>query len=235
VSGRTLRGWKEIAGHLRVSERTAMRWAHELDLPVRRTAGRRGFGVHADPAALDAWQADAGTRPGRLASEERETEAVPAQDLPPRLKPARPGRRKAAMVATAVTALALPGLGDRTRVAPKPPGGSAPAVVLTVSLGDTSMRMKQALGSPATLRLSAELGLSLTPLAITREPGEADRRLTLLATPFAASEGDGALSGARRPSSVEPLHLMRGVTRDVLVAGHTLRVRWDAPAPMPGR
>jgi hypothetical protein len=235
VSGRTLRGWKEIAGHLRVSERTAMRWANELGLPVRRIAGRRGFGVHADPSELDAWQAAAGPRPESLASEEREAETVPVQGFPPPLKPARQARRKAAIVAAAVTALTLLGLGDRARLVRMPPGGGAAAVVLTVSVGDTNMRMKQVLGSPATLRLSAELGLSLTPLAITREPGEADHRLTLLATPAAASVGDSALSGARRPSSVEPLHLMRGVTRDVLVAGQTLRVRWDAPAPMPGR
>lgn len=139
------------------------------------------------------------------------------------------------MVATAATALALLGLGDRTRVSPKPPGGSAPAVVLTVSLGETTVRMKQALGSPATLRLSAELGLSLTPLAVTREQGEADRRLTLLATPLDVSVEDSDPSGAELPSSVEPLYLPRGVTRDVPVARHTLRVLWEAPAPVPGR
>lgn len=50
-----LRGWKEIAGHLDVSSRTAQRWANELRLPVHRTGQSRGS-VAAYVHELDAWQ-----------------------------------------------------------------------------------------------------------------------------------------------------------------------------------
>jgi len=48
-----LKGWRRIAAHLDVSERTAKRWASESPpLPVERTHTGR---VEADPASIDAW------------------------------------------------------------------------------------------------------------------------------------------------------------------------------------
>lgn len=53
---RTLEGWKEIAGHFRVSIRTVQQWEAERGLPVQRMAGGRGR-VWAEVGELDAWRA----------------------------------------------------------------------------------------------------------------------------------------------------------------------------------
>ncbi len=50
-----LRGWKEIAGYLRASERTVRRWEAERGLPVHRIAGAARDVVFALPEELDAW------------------------------------------------------------------------------------------------------------------------------------------------------------------------------------
>ena len=68
--GTELVGWKEIAGYLRVSVRTAQALEKERGLPVRRGAGVRGP-VYAVAAELDAW---------RLRPEP--TPSVPAIGLP---------------------------------------------------------------------------------------------------------------------------------------------------------
>ena len=52
---RQLRGWKEIAGHLRVSERSAKRWEQSRGLPVRRMAGSSRDVVFAFTEELDSW------------------------------------------------------------------------------------------------------------------------------------------------------------------------------------
>jgi hypothetical protein len=49
-----LRGWKEVAGHLHVSVRTAQRLSESDGLPVYRSGHHKG-GVSAYPAELDAW------------------------------------------------------------------------------------------------------------------------------------------------------------------------------------
>src|SRR5579872_755617 len=52
-----LRGWDEIAGHLRVSPRTAQTYERERGLPVRRMPGPKGR-VWALAADLNQWRAD---------------------------------------------------------------------------------------------------------------------------------------------------------------------------------
>jgi hypothetical protein len=52
-------GWKAIAGHLKVSQRTAIRWAANYGLPVSRLARRNRPIVYASPAALRTWWASA--------------------------------------------------------------------------------------------------------------------------------------------------------------------------------
>lgn len=55
--GERLAGWKSIAAYLRVSERTAIRWAQEYGLPVARMArGSRPF-VQTTTQQLDEWMA----------------------------------------------------------------------------------------------------------------------------------------------------------------------------------
>src|ERR1700760_3226767 len=50
--GARLRGWKEIARHLRADERTVRRW-ETRGLPVHRVPGEGRSSVFADPAELD--------------------------------------------------------------------------------------------------------------------------------------------------------------------------------------
>lgn len=51
-----LKGWKEIAAFLRVSERTAQRWEQERGVPVRRLPGAGKDSVFAVSDGLEAWQ-----------------------------------------------------------------------------------------------------------------------------------------------------------------------------------
>ena len=50
-----LNGWKAIAGYLQRDERTAMRWAAERGMPVRRIPGSGRGSVYAIPRELDDW------------------------------------------------------------------------------------------------------------------------------------------------------------------------------------
>lgn len=52
-----LTGWKAIAGHLKRDERTAMRWASERGLPVRRVPGGKRGPVYARPEEIALWLA----------------------------------------------------------------------------------------------------------------------------------------------------------------------------------
>jgi Tfp pilus assembly protein PilF len=53
-----LESWKEIAAHLRRSERTVMRWERERGLPVHRVPGLDKSRVYAEIAELEAWRRD---------------------------------------------------------------------------------------------------------------------------------------------------------------------------------
>ena len=55
TESRQLRGWKEIAGYLRVSERSAKRWEQSRGLPVRQMAGASRDVVFAFTDELNAW------------------------------------------------------------------------------------------------------------------------------------------------------------------------------------
>jgi hypothetical protein len=50
-----LESWKEIAGFIGRSERTAMRWAQRRGMPVRQIPGGKGAGVYASRSEIDAW------------------------------------------------------------------------------------------------------------------------------------------------------------------------------------
>lgn len=50
-----LSGWKQIANHLGIGVRTAQRYEREMELPVRRPAGKFQGEVIATKAELDAW------------------------------------------------------------------------------------------------------------------------------------------------------------------------------------
>jgi hypothetical protein len=111
-----LDGWKEIASHLGVSFRSAIRYEEQHDLPVHRTASGR---VYAFRAEIDAWQKatersrrEADAQPGLEASEGTAGPAPPT-DTDPRegtlCKVAQPSRigRIWPSVAVAVALVAL--------------------------------------------------------------------------------------------------------------------------------
>lgn len=50
-----LQGWKQIADHLNVTERTAQNWARRQRMPVHHLPGRKGR-VFVQAAELDAWK-----------------------------------------------------------------------------------------------------------------------------------------------------------------------------------
>jgi hypothetical protein len=52
---RELRGWKEIADYLQVTERTAQTWASQRDLPVHHLPGPKGR-VFATTTNIDSWK-----------------------------------------------------------------------------------------------------------------------------------------------------------------------------------
>ncbi len=55
-SGEILESWKEIAGYLGVTVRTAQNWEHDRGLPIRRDGHGRRARVSADLRELDAWK-----------------------------------------------------------------------------------------------------------------------------------------------------------------------------------
>lgn len=60
-----LDGWKEIAAYMRVSVKTAQRWADELGFPAYKIGGK----VRATKGSVDAWEvrfATSGAAPLRL-------------------------------------------------------------------------------------------------------------------------------------------------------------------------
>src|SRR5688572_14875999 len=66
-----LKSWKEIAAYLGVTVRTAQKWEHERDLPVRRLPGKRGL-VSATLEDLESWRSmRAGEATAPLGSAER--------------------------------------------------------------------------------------------------------------------------------------------------------------------
>lgn len=70
-----LNSWKEIAGYLSVSVRTAQMWESQRGLPVRRLPGPRGR-VLADSSELDAWRLS-GEGPPAIAQQQQQPSPVP--------------------------------------------------------------------------------------------------------------------------------------------------------------
>lgn len=77
-------GWKAIAGHLKVSPRTAIRWADSYGLPVSRVPRGDRPVVYAEPAELDAWWESPAAR--ELRGEDSREEKPPAREVPPNHK-----------------------------------------------------------------------------------------------------------------------------------------------------
>jgi hypothetical protein len=72
---RRLDGWKEIAGYLGVSERTARRWEINEGLPISRHVHEERGTVFSTSEALDAWRA------GRLKITAARQDVVPAKPV----------------------------------------------------------------------------------------------------------------------------------------------------------
>ncbi len=93
AGGDRLESWKEIAGFIGRDERTAMRWAKGLGMPVQRVPGSKRSRVFASRAEIIAWQ----TQP--VPSTQSPTACLP--EVPLEAQPLVAGRR------SYLTALAL--------------------------------------------------------------------------------------------------------------------------------
>src|ERR1039457_1692355 len=72
-----LDGWKQIAFHLKVSERTAQKWARTKQMPVYHSPGKKGR-AFADHFELDRWRLEGETpEAGRSARRRAVTVRLP--------------------------------------------------------------------------------------------------------------------------------------------------------------
>lgn len=164
-----LRGWKEIAGHLHASERTAMRWESTRGLPVRRVPGKTKDAVFANRQELDAWM----QRPGNGALEAPEAETAPS--------PAARWRSRRVLLAViqlAVTAalLVVVAFTLRALVAGKDEGASAATAAEPQTLEPTA----HGAGSASVPKPPDPIVLALTfPGRATSKFGVADGKCSL--------------------------------------------------------
>lgn len=101
---RLLRGWKDIAAYLGTSQRSAQRFAADLNLPVHRT-GRVHGAVSAFASELDAWTRRRTTEGVEPPGEAAADPDVPSTDPPaPASTPLVPARLAAAALATVAVA-----------------------------------------------------------------------------------------------------------------------------------
>jgi hypothetical protein len=81
-----LSGWKEIAGYLNTSVRTAQRWEQELGLPVHHAGSSKGYSVIADVEELESWLA--GTEGSRRPTNDQHGQATSTDStIPSRRSP----------------------------------------------------------------------------------------------------------------------------------------------------
>jgi hypothetical protein len=95
-----LRGWKEIAGCLRVSERSAKRWEATRGLPIHRVPGAARDAVFALSDELDAWLRRGGANKPEFEQQEPDADdaASPPADAERRGATERPRRSVRAWV-----------------------------------------------------------------------------------------------------------------------------------------
>ena len=74
-----LQGWKQIAPYLRVTERTAQKWARRQRMPVHHLPGSKGR-VFAQTGELDAWKLS-GPPPAPVPVRRAITVRLPEDDL----------------------------------------------------------------------------------------------------------------------------------------------------------
>jgi hypothetical protein len=94
-----LQGWKQIADHLHVTERTAQNWVSRQRMPVHHLPGRKGR-VFANAEDLDAWKRS-GPTPVRAAVRKTITVRLSEDDLN-RLRPLASGMSMQEFVSRAV-------------------------------------------------------------------------------------------------------------------------------------
>lgn len=128
----TLHGWKAIAGYLGRDQRTALRWAAQRGLPVRRVPGGQRGPVFASTLDIDRWlqaERDAGPDMGTVDPVTPESHIGPAPPLTPapaRVRSPSRARLLGAVGLFAIVILALLFAATTTRPAAQPaPAGPA--------------------------------------------------------------------------------------------------------------
>lgn len=210
-----VRGRKDIAKSLNTSERSAVRWAKDLGLPVQRVGTRPGGAVFAHESDLREWLDKVGTRlVGRAERQVDEAMVGPVSDPGTALTDAPRAKRRVlwivAAVAAGLSAIAL--LTAVLQWRPSPPAGVArtarsPKVERTVTLhvavpGSAAATIVVTDGRRATLavpgRPTIELGAKVGGNRLELEvigPDSAGRNAVL----FSSMMAPGTRVGVKRP------------------------------------
>jgi len=129
-SASCLSSWKEIAGYLKCSERTARRWEEE-GLPVHRHPHKKKAGIFAYKAEIDAWWL--GHEHLKQKEEPPEPSSAQSAAAPPVSSPWRRWSRLLAALGVAVLAIVAIGVISgrwRKRVADRAPSGNIQSVAV---------------------------------------------------------------------------------------------------------
>jgi hypothetical protein len=221
-----LRGWKEIASHLGTSERTAQRWEHVYQLPVRRagqTRGASGFALRGD---LDRWRLS----PEGVRASSENGDAAPTTDA--REESAAPSRTRfrvalvAAIIGVAVLCvlvfawaiLSQTPASVRSFAPPAParegfavPASSAVFVLQVTTPQDTPFVFRVIDGGMATLEVRGVRKIGLVP-------AKSGARATLAVYDMKAQRGGESLKELKTSSLPlrTPVHVeLPGTTMDI--------------------
>jgi tetratricopeptide (TPR) repeat protein len=204
AGGKRLDGWKAIAAYFNRDRTTAMRWARDRGLPIRRMPGGKQGSVFAFEHELAAWALNQ-----RDIADPGATEVPPdagaAPEAPPDPAPAAAPKRHRRAIAIAGALVAAATIGAWTwRSAPPAPTEATPAAVAmprdpAVARDYVAARDAWARRTPADLRRAVELFSTV----IRRDPGFAPAHAGLAETwlilrEYGAADEADAYRNARR-------------------------------------
>ncbi len=236
-----LRGWKEIAGFLGTSARSAQRWERELGLPVHRLRDTTGSVVSAYPSELDTWRksvaADLRSEPKPGGAEDgrdswvedgtaAETKLVSSSDPAHSSARARPRVRAGWVVVAAAIfgGVAVAGswlwFGVPARPQSAAAAGHVPGHVLRVTSGASTVRLRPGAGEMATVTLPGVPELQVRAIPAGSE----------LTVEFHQASLAGAAAGGL--ARIASLRLTPGVPGELTLPGSlTVRVVWEDGSP----
>lgn len=236
-----LRGWKEIAGFLGTSARSAQRWERDLGLPIHRLRDTTGSVVSAYPSELDTWRKSvAAELRGEPKPDDAEdgrdprvedgsaAETTPVMSSDPTHSRAR--SRSRVRVAWVVVAAAICGgvavgggwlwFGDPARPQSAAAAGNGLGHVLRVTSGASTVRLRPGTGEMATVTLPG-----VPELQVRAIPAGSELTVEFHQAPSAGG-------AARRLARIASLRLTPGVPGELTLPGsRTVKVVWEGGSP----